>query len=108
MCQPRGYNGFGDRKRGLPSPYVWAASDIYSKGRYGLGGQFNAELKVQSVGVAAVLKGPVARGVIKLCGRRCKRAHRLQCGDCARPLSLVLAAARPRCAPIPWPRPPCR
>ncbi len=61
-----GFNGYGYRKRGLPSPYVWAATDVYSKGSYGLDGQFNAALKAQNVGVAAVLKELVARGVIEL------------------------------------------
>jgi lysozyme family protein len=60
------YNGMGYRRRGVPSPYVWAGTDIYQKGKFSADGRFDAELKAQGMGVAAVLKELVARGVIDL------------------------------------------
>jgi lysozyme family protein len=62
------YNGFGYRRRGLPSPYLWAGTDIYRKGKFTADGTFNSELKARGIGVAAVLKELVARGAIEVSG----------------------------------------
>ena len=29
-----GYNGFGYRSRGVPTPYLWSFSTLYDKGRF--------------------------------------------------------------------------
>src|SRR5690606_1095776 len=35
------YNGFGYRRRGLPSPYLWSFSNIYDKGKFVADGKFD-------------------------------------------------------------------
>lgn len=49
------YNGLGYRKKGLPSPYLWAGTDQYSKGKYVADGRFDPNHVDQQLGVAALL-----------------------------------------------------
>lgn len=49
------YNGFGYTNRGVNSPYVWAASTQYDKGKYVKDGVFNATAVSQQIGVAPLL-----------------------------------------------------
>lgn len=49
------YNGLGYRNRGLPSPYLWAGTDQYQKGKYVADGKFDPNHVDQQLGVAALL-----------------------------------------------------
>lgn len=49
------YNGLGYRNRGLPSPYLWAGTDQYVKGKYVADGKFDPNHVDQQLGVAALL-----------------------------------------------------
>lgn len=49
------YNGLGYRKKGLPSPYLWAGTDQYVKGKYVADGRFDPEHVDKQLGVAAIL-----------------------------------------------------
>ncbi len=50
------YNGFGYRMRGLPSPYLWAGSNQYSRGKFIKDGVFDASVVDVQLGVMVVLK----------------------------------------------------
>lgn len=50
------YNGRGYRKKGLPSPYLWAGTDQYAKGKYVADGKYDPNHVDQQLGVAALLK----------------------------------------------------
>lgn len=49
------YNGLGYRTRGLPSPYVWAGTDQYVRGKYVADGKFDPNHVDQQFGCAALL-----------------------------------------------------
>lgn len=49
------YNGLGYRKKGLPSPYLWAGTDQYVKGKYVADGKFDPNHVDTQLGVAAIL-----------------------------------------------------
>lgn len=49
------YNGLGYRNKGLPSPYLWAGTDQYAKGKYVADGRYDANHVDQQLGVAALL-----------------------------------------------------
>lgn len=49
------YNGMGYSKKGLPSPYLWAGTDQYEKGKYVADGKFDPNHVDQQLGVAALL-----------------------------------------------------
>jgi lysozyme family protein len=51
-----GYNGFGYRRRGLPSPYLWSFSNIYTKGKFVADGRFDPEAISKQCGAALMLK----------------------------------------------------
>ena len=50
------YNGFGYRRRGLPSPYLWSFSNIYSKGKFVKDGKFDPEAVSKQCGAGLMLK----------------------------------------------------
>lgn len=50
------YNGFGYRMRGLPSPYLWAGSNQYARGKFIRDGVFDASVVDSQLGVMVVLK----------------------------------------------------
>lgn len=50
------YNGLGYAKRGLPSPYVWAGTNQYIKGKYVADGVFDANHVDKQLGCAGLLK----------------------------------------------------
>jgi lysozyme family protein len=56
-----GYNGFGYRKRGLPSPYLWSFSNIYTKGKFVADGRYDPEAVSKQCGAALMLKAFGAR-----------------------------------------------
>lgn len=49
------YNGLGYRNKGLPSPYLWAGTDQYVKGKYVADGRYDANHVDQQLGVAPIL-----------------------------------------------------
>lgn len=49
------YNGLGYRNKGLPSPYLWAGTDQYAKGKYVADGKFDPNHVDQQLGVAPIL-----------------------------------------------------
>lgn len=49
------YNGLGYYRKGLPSPYIWAGTDQYSKGKYVADGVFSASTVDTQLGVAGLL-----------------------------------------------------
>jgi lysozyme family protein len=51
-----GYNGFGYRRRGLPSPYLWSFSNIYEKGKFVADGKFDPSAVSKQCGAGLLLK----------------------------------------------------
>lgn len=49
------YNGLGYFSRGLPSPYLWAGTDQYAKGKYVRDGVFDASAVDGQLGCAGLL-----------------------------------------------------
>lgn len=60
------YNGLGYRHRGLPSPYLWAFTDQYTKGLFTSDGAFDAEAVSATPGCAAIFKMLEAKQVIQI------------------------------------------
>jgi lysozyme family protein len=54
-----GYNGFGYRRRGLPSPYLWSFSNNYEKGKFVADGHYDPEAVSKQCGAALMLKAIV-------------------------------------------------
>jgi len=50
------YNGLGYRKHGIYSPYLWAGTNHYIKGKYVKDGKFDPEAVSSQVGCAAILR----------------------------------------------------
>jgi lysozyme family protein len=50
------YNGFGYRKRGVPSPYLWSFSNHYESGKFVSDGRWNPDARSQQCGAATTLK----------------------------------------------------
>lgn len=59
------YNGFGYRKRGVPSPYLWAFTGHYVSGKFVADGRWNASAKSRQCGAATLLKALTDAGHIK-------------------------------------------
>lgn len=56
------YNGMGYKSRGVMSPYVWAGTDRYTKGRFVRDRVFDANAVSKRAGVAAIFKELERRG----------------------------------------------
>ncbi|MEZ4237003.1 MAG: peptidoglycan-binding protein [Myxococcota bacterium] len=50
------YNGLGYHKKGLPSPYLYAGSDVYEKGMYVSDGKFSKNTVDKRLGVMTILQ----------------------------------------------------
>lgn len=50
------YNGFGYRRQGVPTPYLWSFSEHYAAGKFVADGRFNAKARSQQCGAAVMLK----------------------------------------------------
>lgn len=50
------YNGFGYRKNGINSPYLWSCSNQYSRGKYVKDGIFDPQAVSSQVGTAVILR----------------------------------------------------
>lgn len=73
------YNGLGYANKGLPSPYVWAGTDQYIKGKYTADGVYDPNAVDTQLGCAGLLKfmgvfnktsssGTVAAGTVVAAG----------------------------------------
>jgi lysozyme family protein len=49
------YNGLGYANRSLPSPYIWASTDQYTRGKYVADGRFDARAVDRQLGCAALI-----------------------------------------------------
>ena len=61
-----GYNGFGYRKRGIASPYLWSGTQHYTRGKYVADGKFDPRATSSQVGAAALLLLMRGDGLITL------------------------------------------
>lgn len=50
------YNGFGYRRLGVPTPYLWSFSQHYERGKFVADGKFNRSARSQQCGAAVMLK----------------------------------------------------
>lgn len=50
------YNGFGYRRRGIPSPYLWSFSNHYDQGKFVSDGRWNPAARSQQCGAATIMK----------------------------------------------------
>jgi len=55
-----GYNGFGYRRRALPTPYLWSFSNVYDKGKFVADGKFDPNAVSKQCGAALMLKAILA------------------------------------------------
>ncbi len=56
------YNGFGYRRRGIYSPYLWACTSAYSSGAFVADGVFDESAVAASCGAAPILRELRSRG----------------------------------------------
>lgn len=56
------YNGYGYRKKQLPTPYLWSFSNLFSKGKYVRDGVFDPEAPSKQCGAGVMLKALLNRG----------------------------------------------
>jgi lysozyme family protein len=56
------YNGFGYRKMGKPTPYLWSFSNLYEKGKYVADGRFDPQTVSKQCGAAVMLKSLLDKG----------------------------------------------
>jgi lysozyme family protein len=50
------YNGFGYRRIGVPTPYLWSFSQHYDRGKFVADGKFSRTARSQQCGAAVMLK----------------------------------------------------
>jgi lysozyme family protein len=50
------YNGFGYRRLGVPTPYLWSFSQHYERGKFVADGKFDRSARSQQCGAAVMLK----------------------------------------------------
>ncbi len=60
------FNGMGYRSLGVPSPYLWSHSNLYTKGKFKADGQFDPDLVSKQTGAAVQLKELVRRGIVSV------------------------------------------
>lgn len=58
------YNGFGYRRIGVPTPYLWSFSQHYERGKFVADGKFNRNARSQQCGAAVMLHALAADGAI--------------------------------------------
>ncbi len=58
------YNGFGYRRRGAPTPYLWSFSNQYRAGKYVKDGVYDPEAVSRQAGAATVLKAMIRAGEV--------------------------------------------
>jgi lysozyme family protein len=60
------YNGFGSRRKGINTPYLWAFSNHYTKGKYVADGKWDPNYVSTQCGGAVMLKALLASGKMTL------------------------------------------
>jgi lysozyme family protein len=60
------YNGFGSRRHGIHSPYLWSFSNHYSKGKYARDGVWDPDLVSKQCGAGVMLKALSDQGIISV------------------------------------------
>jgi lysozyme family protein len=64
------YNGFGYRRIGVPTPYLWSFSQHYDRGKFVADGKFSLAARSQQCGAAVMLARLAATGEIDWEGAR--------------------------------------
>jgi lysozyme family protein len=59
------YNGFGYRRIGVPTPYLWSFSQHYDRGKFVADGKFSPAARSQQCGAAVMLHALAAAGDIE-------------------------------------------
>jgi len=59
------YNGFGYRYKGINSPYLWAGTNMYERGKYSSDGKYNPNLIDKQIGCAAILKYAITKNLFR-------------------------------------------
>ena len=60
------YNGFGYRRRQIPTPYLWSFSTVYEKGKFTSDSRFSANAVSKQCGAAVLLKHLHEKGAVEL------------------------------------------
>jgi lysozyme family protein len=60
------YNGFGSRRKGINTPYLWAFSNHYTKGKYVADGRWDPNAVSTQCGGAVMLKALITSGRVAL------------------------------------------
>lgn len=60
------YNGFGYRRLGVPTPYLWSFSQHYDRGKFVADGKFSAAARSQQCGAAVMLYALAEAGELAL------------------------------------------
>jgi lysozyme family protein len=60
------YNGFGSRRKGINTPYLWAFSNHYTKGKYVADGKWDADAVSTQCGAAVMLKALITGGKVAM------------------------------------------
>jgi len=63
LYQLEDYNGWGYRKYGINSPYLWSCTNHYKSGLYVKDGKFSATAISQQAGAAAIIRRMAERGL---------------------------------------------
>jgi lysozyme family protein len=64
LWRAEAFNGWGYRPRGINSPYLWAGSNHYTRGKFTDDGRYDPHAVSDQIGVAAILRGMIAAGAI--------------------------------------------
>jgi lysozyme family protein len=59
------YNGFGYRRHGVATPYIWSFSSHYNRGKFVRDGRWSAEARSEQCGAGIVIKALADAGEIK-------------------------------------------
>jgi lysozyme family protein len=59
------YNGFGYRRQGLRTPYLWSFSNLYSRGKYVADGRFDPHAVSKQCGAAVALRRLVVTSILR-------------------------------------------
>lgn len=60
------YNGFGYRKVGVPTPYLWSFTNHYERGKFVADGKWNSRVSSKQCGAATILKALVEAKAVTL------------------------------------------
>lgn len=60
------YNGFGYRRYGVPSPYLWSFTNRYERGKFVADGRWSATATSRQCGAATLLRALVDAGEVEL------------------------------------------